>query len=144
MLVMALLATLSLSSLLILQIQDSPVFAEQNNPYIDISSSNKCVIGDLLQSGPKCEPRPTLVELPTAYLSDGSIIEVIPNLVQVQRCQGVCHQSNSFHKCVPHEGGRINKTIEVSFEIMRAFLLLFNVSYKTLIMDYIYSKQICT
>lgn len=119
MLVMAIVATLSLSSLLILQFQDTPAFAQQNNPYVE--SANQCVIEDLIQAGPECKPRPVLVDLPVPYLSDGSIPEVIPNQVQVQRCQGVCHQSNTFHRCVPHEGGRVNKTVDVRI-LLSAYL----------------------
>lgn len=55
----------------------------------------------MLQSLVRCQPRPTLVELPVPSTSGdtGSILQVIPGHVMLDRCSGSCRSPS--HSCLP-------------------------------------------
>ena len=57
-------------------------------------------------------PRRTLVSLPLS--NDFDIIEIIPSKIEIERCDGVCHNGELYHKCVP-----ISKTIKQIEVILR-------------------------
>ena len=82
------------------------VIAQENLQYVVDTVEKTCTdIDTVLQSGPRCKPRSALLSLP----SRSDILEVIPNQVEIQRCQGMC--PNSMHHCLPSLVQ--NKTIEV-------------------------------
>ncbi len=60
----------------------------------------------------RCRPRPTLVELPLPVTGgdSGSIIQVIPGHVMVDRCSGSCDTPS--HSCLPTAVE--NTTLEVA------------------------------
>ena len=67
-----------------------------------MKSSNKCTennFKNVFENLPQCMPRRTLVSLPLS--NDFDIIEIIPSKIEIERCDGVCHNGQLYHKCVP-------------------------------------------
>ena len=74
---MAIITTLiTLCSLLVLQVKKIPA---ENNPYYQKNNTETCPYDSLLQSGPKCNPRPTIIELPHGPLLQNIIHKQLIN-----------------------------------------------------------------
>ena len=71
----------------------------KENTFEDLYQENRkteCsenVIEKIYSTLPQCEPKQILVNLPP--VNDVDIIEVIPSKVEINRCDGVCHEGIS-------------------------------------------------
>ena len=62
---------------------------------------NENVIEKIYSTLPQCEPKQILINLPP--INDLDIIEVIPSKVEINRCDGVCHEgSDDFGYLYPN------------------------------------------
>ncbi|TRY70451.1 hypothetical protein TCAL_02382 [Tigriopus californicus] len=80
--------------------------------YHELSQCSQSHQESILPSMLKCRTRPTVIELPMPIVDgeSGSIIQVIPGHILVERCSGSCN-NNPSHTCLPTRV--VNKTVEV-------------------------------
>ena len=112
MLAMAITTILTICSFVLLQIAKTP-HGEAQDLYSGLKSpfSNQCLVGDIIENAPKCEPRVQMIKLPLPL--NPNYIAVIPSHVEAQICSGSCNEGNIHHKCIPRPGAIVNKTVEV-------------------------------
>ena len=70
--------------------KDTLVDVYQENLKTECSEN---VIEKIYSTLPQCEPKQILVNLPP--INDLDIIEVIPSKVEINRCDGVCHEGST-------------------------------------------------
>ncbi len=99
-----------IGSLLVLQ--TAPNSGDDSSRYLgDGQECSNDAVSNIWSTMPPCRPRDTMVALPLP--EDADVVEVIPSHVMVPRCDGVCHQGNLYHHCVPKADGRTTTNFEV-------------------------------